>query len=376
MAERLTEALIRRLALQPQEATAIVFDSEVPGLGVRLYRSGGKSFVFDYRLRGRQHRHVLGKVGAWSLDAARQHARVLRVDVDKGIDPFGKRGSSAPQWTLADAWARYERDYLPALAPKTALDLRVMWRDLILPKLADKPVADITFADVERLHRAITRAPVRANRTYETLRRVLNLAVKWQWIDRNPATGLDLNPETPRNSYLTGDQVRAVLAALPDTESGDAIRLLLATGARLGEVLSMRWDHLDLTTGVWTKPAATTKQRRVHRVPLPPAAVDLIKRRPRIGAVVFCRSNGGPIRDLRKTWECACRRAGVPRVRIHDCRHTVASLLVSNGASLAVVGAILGHSNPSVTNRYAHLLDDPLRAALAGVAEQVAVAGK
>ena len=139
MAERLTEALIRRLALQPQEATAIVFDSEVPGLGVRLYRSGGKSFVFDYRLRGRQHRHVLGKVGAWSLDAARQHARVLRVDVDKGIDPFGKRGSSAPQWTLADAWARYERDYLPVLAPKTALDLRVMWRDLILPSWPTSP---------------------------------------------------------------------------------------------------------------------------------------------------------------------------------------------------------------------------------------------
>ena len=123
MAEQLTEALIKRLVWQPDQPD-IVWDSEVSGLGVRLYKSGTKSFVFDYRLRGRQHRHVLGKVGAWSLDAARQHARTLRVDVDKGIDPFGKQGSAAPQWTLADAWKRYERDYAPKLAPRSAADLR------------------------------------------------------------------------------------------------------------------------------------------------------------------------------------------------------------------------------------------------------------
>ena len=118
MAERLTEALIRRLVWQADEPD-IVFDIEVPGFGVRLYRSGTKSFVFDYRLHGRQHRHVIGRVGAWSLEAARQHARTLRVDVDKGIDPFGKQGCAAPQRTLADAWTRYQRDYVPRLAPRT-----------------------------------------------------------------------------------------------------------------------------------------------------------------------------------------------------------------------------------------------------------------
>jgi integrase len=326
--------------------------------------------VFDYRLRGRQHRHVIGKVGAWSLDGARQHARVLRVDVDKGLDPFGRHGAAAVPWTLADAWRRYERDYGPALAPKTAADLRGMWRNLILPRLGSKRVDEIAFADVERLHRGIA-APYRANRAYETLRRVLNLCIRWGWIDRNPAKGLEVNRETPRNGYLTAAQVRGVLAGLPRTEAGDAIRLLLLTGARLGEVLGMRWDQVELEAGTWTKPAAATKQRREHRVPLPPAAVEVIRDRPRNGPLVFCRADGGPIRDLRKTWAWACRRAGLPRTRLHDCRHTVASLLVSNGASLAVVGAILGHSNPSVTNRYAHLLDDPLRAALAGVAQQV-----
>lgn len=373
MAERLTEALIRRLGLRPNEASAIIFDVEVPGLGVRLYRSGAKAFVFDYRLRGRQRRHVLGKVGVWTLEGARQHARALRVDVDKGIDPFGREGVAAPQWTLADAWQRYERDYLSALAPRTAADLRSMWKGFVLPRLGSKRVDELTFGDVERLHRSIA-AKYRANRAYESVRRVLNLCIKWGWIEHNPAKGLEVNRETPRNTYLTAEQVRAILAELPATESGDAVRMLLLTGARLGEVLGMRWDQVDLGTATWTKPAATTKQRREHRVPLPVAAVELIRRRPRGGALVFGRPSGEPVRDLRKTWEWACRRAGVPKLRIHDCRHTVASLLVSNGASLAVVGAILGHSNPSVTARYAHLLDDPLRAALAGVAQQVGAA--
>ena len=323
MAERLTEALIKRLVWQADQSD-IVFDSDVPGFGVRLYKSGTKSFVFDFRLRGRQHRHVIGKVGPWSLDAARQHARALRVDVDKGIDPFGKQGSAAPQWRLADAWARYERDYSPALAPRSAADFRTIWRDLILPKLGTKLVDEIVFADVERVHRSI-QAPYRANRTYETLRRVFNLCIKWGWIDRNPAKGLEVNRETPRNKYLTAAQVRAILAGLPATESGDAIRLLLLTGARLGEVLGMRWDQVDLAAGIWTKPATSTKQRREHRVPLAPAAVEVIRQRPRLGELVFCRPDGGPVKDLRKTWSWACKRAKVPRVRIHDCRHTVAA---------------------------------------------------
>ena len=276
MAERLTEALIKRLVWQADQPD-IVFDTEVPGFGVRLYHSGSKSFVFDYRLRGRQHRHVIGKVGAWSLDAARQHARTLRVDVDKGIDPFGKQGSAAPQWTLADAWKRYERDYLPAVAPKTAADFRTMWGKLILPHLGTKPVGEIEFGDVERLHRSIL-APYRANRAYETLRHVLNLCIKWKWIDHNPAKGLEVNRETPRNTYLTAEQVRAVLGAVPNNELGDVIRLLLLSGARLGEVLSMRWDQLDLAGGIWTKPATSTKQRREHRVPLSPSAIEVISR--------------------------------------------------------------------------------------------------
>jgi integrase len=371
VAERLTEALIKRLVWQADQSD-IVFDAEVPGFGVRLYKSGSKSFIFDYRLRGRQHRHVLGKVGAWSLEAARQHARSLRVDVDKGIDPFGRQGSAAPQWTVTDAWTRYERDYLPKMAPRAAADTRAIWRDYILPKVGQKHVEDLEFADGERVHRAIAR-PYRANRTYETLRRVLNLCIKWEWIDRNPVLGLEVNAETPRNDNLTAAEVTALLAALPHTESSDAIRMLLLTGARRGEVLGMKWEHLDLDAGVWTKPALSVKQRRGHRVPLAPAAVEVIRGRPRVGDLVFCRPDGGPIRDMRKAWSWACKRAKVRQLRIHDCRHTVASLLVSNGASLAVVGAILGHSNSTVTNRYAHLLDDPLRAALAGVAEQVTV---
>lgn len=373
MAERLTENLIRRLTWQPNEPD-LVWDSEVLGLAVRLYKSGQKSFVFDYRHGGRQHRPVIGKCSAWSLEAARQHARSLRVDLDKGIDPFGKQGVAAPRWTMADAWQRYERDYLPKMAERSRADAKAIWRDYMKPDLGQKLVSELQFSDGEKLHRSIA-APYRANRAYEFLRRILNLCIKWGWIDRNPVIGLEVNAEHPRNDYLTAAEVKAILEALPRTESGDAIRMLLLSGARLGEVLGMCWSHVDLEAGVWTKPAADVKQRREHRTPLAPPAVEIIRARPRVPKcdLVFCRPDGSSVRDVRKTWSWACKRAKVRQLRIHDCRHTVASLMVSNGATLAVVGAVLGHSNPTVTNRYAHLLDDPLRAALAGVAEKVTV---
>ena len=230
MAERLTEALIKRLVWQADQSD-IVFDAEVPGFGVRLYKSGSKSFLFDYRLRGRQHRHVLGKVGAWSLEAARQHARTLRVDVDKGIDPFGKQGSAAPQWTVSDAWKRYERDYLPKMAPRAAADTRAIWRDYILPKVGQKRVGIWSSPTASVVHRSDRRAlsckpNIRDFAPRPEPRREVGM-------DRPQSRiGLEVNDETPRNDYLTAAEVRAILAALPHTESGDAIRMLLLTGAR------------------------------------------------------------------------------------------------------------------------------------------------
>ena len=167
--------------------------------------------------------------------------------------------------------------------------------------------------------------------------------------------------------YLTLDELQALLAApgrLPNQSSADAIRLLNVTGARRGEVLNATWDQFDLTAGLWVKPAATTKQKKLHRVPLNATARGLLGRMKAeaTGPLLFPgRRVGAAQTNVKRTWAGVCKRAAIQGVRVHDLRHSYASYLASSGMSLPVIGALLGHSSPATTNRYAHLLDQPLR---------------
>ena len=151
-------------------------------------------------------------------------------------------------------------------------------------------------------------------------------------------------------------------------KAANVIRLQLLTGARIGEVLSLRWDDVDLDRGVWIKPSHHTKQKRTEHLPLSGAAVALLAGLRATacdpnGLVFPGRSPDKPIVDLRRFWKSATSAAGIEDYRIHDNRHTHASHLVSSGMSLAVVGRLLGHTNPMTTQRYAHLAADPLREA-------------
>jgi len=151
---------------------------------------------------------------------------------------------------------------------------------------------------------------------------------------------------------------------------------LLLTGARRGEVLAATWDQFDLEAGVWIKPSSHTKQKREHRVPLSAPARRLLadmraeaerrakERQRELSKYVFpARVGGGAMVEIKSAWAALCRAAKLECVRIHDLRHTYASVLASAGLSLPVIGALLGHTQPGTTARYAHLFDDPLRAA-------------
>ena len=161
------------------------------------------------------------------------------------------------------------------------------------------------------------------------------------------------------------------LANHSSRDAANAVRLLLLTGARRGEVLSATWHQFDLAVGVWTKPSSHTKQKREHRVPLSASARQLLadmrtdaERRGETSPYLFpARTGDAPIGDIKKSWIALCKAAGINGVRLHDLRHTYASVLASAGQSLPVIGALLGHTQPSTTARYAHLFDDPLRAA-------------
>jgi integrase len=240
--------------------------------------------------------------------------------------------------------------------------------------------------DIAKLCRKITATGKlrRANATKSLCSILFNQAVEWKMRSDNPASGVKTNPEDGRERYLSPEELDRRLTVLdrwqarrPD--SVDVIRLAMLTGARRGEILSMRWGDLDLIAGVWTKPATSTKQRRIHRVPLSPEAVEILRRRQSgskaDGRVVplhkaddhVFRGGGSSshIGRLRSSWEIIRAEAQLGDVHFHDLRHSFASLLVGQGLSLPIIGAMLGHSKPQTTSRYAHLADGPLREAAA-----------
>ncbi|WGH77483.1 tyrosine-type recombinase/integrase [Jannaschia ovalis] len=361
----------------PERGNQVTYDDALRGFGLRVTAKGVRSFVLNYRVKGRERRITIGSYPAWSVAAARKQAEEYRRRISLGDDPLEERKAARDAETVKDLFARYAAEHLPTKAPRSAADDRAMWAKDILPALGPRKVTDLTAADCDKLHRMISvDRPTRANRVIEVLRKALNLAIRWGWIERNPATGVRRNAETKRMRYLDREEIARLNAALsehPQRASADAIQFLLLTGCRRGEALGATWDQFDLERRVWTKPSTLTKQRRVHRVPYSKAVATILERRRAEagGTFIFSGSLGAPLVDVKRTWASVCKTAGLSGVRIHDLRHTYASLLASSGVSLPVVGALLGHSQPQTTARYAHLYDDTLRAATQSVADTI-----
>jgi integrase len=234
--------------------------------------------------------------------------------------------------------------------------------------MRDMRVVEVTYTDIDRLHRKVTRhgAPYRANRTVALLSKMFSLAIRWRMRADNPCAGIERNQEHKRARYLTGaelERLTKVLTEYVDQQAANIVRMLLFTGARRGEVLAMKWADVDLEAGVWTKPGATTEQKTEHRVPLSAPARQLLATMVVRGEYVFPGRGGGPRVALDRPWPSICRAADIKDVRIHDLRHTYASLLASSKQSLPIIGALLGHTQAATMLRYAHLLDDPVRAA-------------
>jgi integrase len=250
-------------------------------------------------------------------------------------------------------------------------DDRAMLDNIILPKLGAKKVASIGRREIEAIQIAMTDRPYQANRVLSLLSKMFNLAVEWQWRPDNPAKGIERYEEQKRDRWLSDDEFRRLCTVLDDhlnTRAANAVRLQLLTGARLGEVLSSRKGDFDLQRGVWTKPSHQTKQKRTEHIPLSAQALVLIASMVETSDAdspfLFPGNKPGqPLSEIKKFWSAVMRKAGITNYRRHDNRHTYASHLVSSGLCLEIVGRLLGHTTATTTKRYAHLADDPLRAA-------------
>ena len=358
----LTSSVIRTLPT-PASGNKVYYDSEVAGFGLRVTANDARSFVMNYRtVAGRERRKTIGGWPDWTATDARKEAQRLRRVIDAGGDPLAEVEAIRLAPTMNDLCDRFEEEHLPRKRPGTAADYRRILRNHIRPHFGNHAkVADVAFTDVDSLHRKISKAgsPRRANTVVAVLSKMFSLAIKWQMRDSNPARGVEKNGEVKRARYMIGDELARLskaLAAHPDRQAADIIRMLLLTGARRGEVLSMRWADVDLTAGVWSKPASRTKQKANHIIPLSAPARQLLseiaaQQNSQAHLPVFPgEGNAGHIVEIKRAWRSICKAAGIKGLRVHDLRHSFASQLASSGSSLPLIGALLGHSSPATTS--------------------------
>lgn len=284
---RLSKTIVEALTV-PASGQAVTWDADLTGYGVRISERGTRTYFVQSRLPdGRQVKIKIGRHGMIAAEQARARAKTMLCAMAAGTDPAAERRAArnaeterraAP--TMTDLCDRYLREHAERRKRlRSSRGDRTLIDRHILPAIGRRKVADVTFDDVEELHRRISEgAPIAANRAVALLSKAFNLAIRWGYRADNPCRGIERNPEERRERYLTPAELVRLRDAL-NRRYGElaaaAIVFLLLTGARLNEVVTARWRDFD-PAGVWVKPSAHTKQKKLHRVPLSVAARTVI----------------------------------------------------------------------------------------------------
>jgi integrase len=334
-----------------------------PGYGVYYHR---------YRSRAGSGcasttRHIkLGTTEDTELPLAREKSRKLRAEITVlGKDPRAEEKAKQDAITFHDF---FQDHYLPhAKAHKRTWQKDSELYDLRLKKaFGNHRLDQIKRHEVQSFHAALPDdglSPASADHYIKLLRRCLNLAVEWDMLEKNPATGIKMfNPDNKVEHYLEAEELERLLNVLRNgTKRNFMIRMvalfLLSTGARLNEALSAKWKDIDRDNRVWRIPASTSKSKKVRSVPLNDSAIEVLDRLDTEDKFewLFRSVTGERLKYVHGVWERLRDNAGLSHLRLHDLRHQHASFLVNQGHSLYVVQQILGHKDPSVTQRYAHL---------------------
>jgi integrase len=370
-------------SLTPRATDYFVWDDDMACFGVRVMRTGIKSYVVQYRKGGRTRRSAFSRVGTMTPDDARKHARGLLAAVDKGEDPVGDTTAHRRSPTVADVCERFLAQYVAVRCkPKTQTDYRHSVNGIIKSKLGAFKIVDIARPDIAKLHHALREVPYQANRTLSVLSKMFNLAEIWglRPDGTNPCRHIQKYKEQKRERYLTDEEFqrlgRVLAEAARDGSEAmpviNCIRLLILTGARLSEIQTLKWSHVR--ESYLALPDSKTGARHIV---LAQGAAEILGHIERVSGnpyVIPGDVEGQHWISIQRPWRRIRARANLPDLRINDLRHSFASVAVSDGESLPIVGKLLGHTQTQTTARYAHLAPNPVRDVADRVAAQIAAA--
>ncbi len=347
--------------------------------------------------------NTIGSWPEWTADAARDEAaNVLLPAINKeGADPVRDKKALREEPTLTDLAKEYIEEHAKMKKrEKSIYEDNRMLNNIILPKMGTLRVSAISRRDVQKMHTSLRKTPYQASRVLALLSKMFSFAIDGEMRPDNPAKGIERFKEDRRETWFSREQLQALALALenyPELDAADALRLLILTGARPGEVIGATWPMFDLDRGIWNKPSHHVKEKKPEHMPLNPAAVAILGRmaEKKTGFHLFPGREPDTARTtLRNAWRQVCKAAGLateyhvkgkrgkplPRwkanVRVYDLRHTFASQLISRNWSLQLVGKLLGHTQASTTERYAHVADAALRNVANDFPEVLAQSGK
>jgi integrase len=366
-------------AAETMEKEYFIWDDALPGFGLRVLPSGRKSYIVQYRAGRRARRMSLGPNTVLACEQARGQAITILAAVRKGEDPSADRAAQRSALNMTELAERFDAEHISVrLKESTAREYRRNLRRFILPALGRLGVAEIARADISKFHHDLRHIPYQANRCLEVLSKMFNLAEMWglRPDGSNPRKHIRKYPEEKRERFLSTAELRRIGEVLREMETEGielpsailAARLLILTGCRLGEIMTLRWEFLDLPEKVLRLPDSKTGAKLVH---LGQPAVDLLAVTLPIKDnlwVIAGTLKGKHLSDLQPFWQRVRARAGLKDVRIHDLRHTFASTAVASGQGLPMIGKLLGHTQVQTTARYAHLAAEPVRNAADAVA--------
>ena len=357
------------------------------------WRAACAPISFSTGCRGKTAPMTVGRHGTLTADQARREARQLLAAVERGDDPAGAVQQARTAPTVAELCDRYLEEH--AREHKRPLSVEADQRNTrnhVLPVLGRLKVAEVTRCDIDRLKRSVRAGKTAAdnkvgprarrivrggegasNRVLALVSKMMNLAEKWglRPDGSNPCRHVEKFKETKRERYLTGDELARLGDVLAEAERTAtelpsvvaAVRLLIFTGCRLSEILTLQWQHVDFAGACLRLPDSKTGAKTVHLNAPALAVLAGIERQEGLPWVIAGAKAGTHLVNLEKPWRRIRDRAGIHDVRLHDLRHSFASVAVGLGEGLPMIGKLLGHTQTQTTARYAHLAADPVKAA-------------
>ena len=362
-------------ALEIKQKPYFIFDNTVPGFSIHVSDKGKRHYCFQYTRNKRVKRMWLGQHGIMTTEQARSEAIAKLSEVKAGGDPQADKMRKNKELYISDVAKRFFEDYVKLRCKKSSqVEYKRHLEVNIAPVLKDIKISELEHSDVLTLHHKLRKKPYEANRCISVLSKMCSMAEKWgmRKISTNPCKHVEKYPEKARSRYLTDEETQRLADTLEEIKSYPdenlsavyCIQLLLFTGCRLGEIRTLKWEYIDYEKKLFRLPDSKTGSKIVYAGAIVMNLLDEIKNNPARPEdnpyVIWGRKPNTCLNDLQNAWRRFLRAAEIENLRIHDLRHSFASFIVNEGTSLAMISKLLGHTQIQTTERYSHIMADPL----------------